>query len=118
MLTHICPKLPMRSKSKTMAFFTEKLGFRTLGEEDYEAYLMLERDGIEIHFFSHKDLDPKMNYGQVYVRTDDIDGLYKSFIKDQVPIHPNGALQTKPWGQREFSVLDPNHNLLTFGQTL
>jgi hypothetical protein len=32
-------------------------------------------------------------------------------------IHPNGKLQTKPWGQKEFSILDPDNNLLTFGQS-
>lgn len=31
-------------------------------------------------------------------------------------IHPNGPLQTKPWGQREFALLDPDNNLITFGQ--
>jgi hypothetical protein len=25
-------------------------------------------------------------------------------------------LETKPWGQREFSLLDPDNNLLTFGE--
>jgi len=27
-------------------------------------------------------------------------------------------LETKPWGQKEFSVLDPDNNLLTFGQSI
>jgi len=27
-----------------------------------------------------------------------------------------GKLEEKPWGEIEFSLLDPNHNLLTFGQ--
>ena len=30
--------------------------------------------------------------------------------------HPNGPLETKPWGQKEFSILDPDNNLLTFGE--
>jgi hypothetical protein len=33
-----------------------------------------------------------------------------------VAIHPNGQLALKPWGQREFSLLDPDNNLLTFGE--
>ena len=51
----------------------------------------------------------------VYIRTDDIDRLYQSFQENSVAIHPNGQLETKPWGQREFSILDPDSNLLTFG---
>ena len=77
---------------------------------------MVERDGIQIHFFLFKDLDPKENYGQVYIRTDAIDQLYRSLVDRDVRIHPNGGLQIKPWGQREFALLDPDQNLLTFGQ--
>ncbi|ULT27166.1 hypothetical protein KUH03_10560 [Sphingobacterium sp. E70] len=52
----------------------------------------------------------------IYIRTDDIDELYQSFLARNIAIHPNGKLETKPWGQREFSILDPDSNLLTFGQ--
>ena len=27
-------------------------------------------------------------------------------------------LEIKPWKQKEFAVLDPDHNLLTFGENL
>ena len=68
--------------------------------------------------FEFKDLDPKENYGQVYIRTDDIDQLYQSMLDREVSIHPAGTLQLKPWGQKEFSMLDPDNNLLTFGQLM
>ena len=77
---------------------------------------MIEKEGIEIHFFEFKELDPAENYGQVYIRTNDIDALYQSLLENRVAIHPNGQLETKPWGQKEFSLLDPDNNLLTFGQ--
>jgi uncharacterized glyoxalase superfamily protein PhnB len=79
---------------------------------------MLEKDEIEIHFFEFEEIDPKTNYGQVYIRTDNIDDLYQTLIDRKTSIHPNGKLETKPWGQREFAVLDPDSNLLTFGQSL
>ena len=118
MLTAIHPKLPMRDKAATREFYIKKLDFQEFGETDYEGYLMLHRDNIQIHFFEFKDLDPKENYGQVYIRTDDIDELYRSMLDNKVSIHPAGNLQTKPWGQKEFSVLDPDNNLLTFGQSV
>lgn len=118
MLTRIHPKLPMRSKAATADYYTGKLGFKQAGTADYPDYLMLHRDGVEIHFFLFAVLDPKENYGQVYIRTDDIEGLYQSLIASGVAIHPNAPLQTKPWGQREFSLLDPDNNLLTFGQSV
>jgi len=117
MLTDINPKLPMRDKIATRDFYLNKLGFKEFGNADFAGYLMVEKDAIQIHFFEFKDLDPKENYGQVYIRTNDIDSLYQSLI-DRKVVHPNGTLQTKPWGQKEFAVLDPDNNLLTFGQSI
>ena len=116
MLTDIIPKLPMRDKNVTRAFYIDKLGFKEIG--DYEAYLMVRKDTIEIHFFEFKELNPKENYGQVYIRTNGIDDFYQTSLDYKIKIHPNGKLESKPWGQKEFSLLDPDTNLLTFGQSI
>lgn len=118
MLTEISPKLPMRNKEVTREYYINQLGFRQSGNADYEGYLMLQMDRIQIHFFEFKELIPAENYGQVYIRTDNIDQFYQSLIKTGVNIHPNGRLEIKPWGQKEFSLLDPDNNLLTFGETI
>jgi len=116
MLIDIIPKLPMRDKNVTKAFYIDKLGFKEIG--DYEAYLMVLKDKIEIHFFEFNELNPKENYGQVYIRTNGIDDFYQKLLDDKIKIHPNGPLQIKPWRQKEFSVLDPDTNLLTFGESI
>lgn len=116
MLTDIHPKLPMRNKAVTRAFYSDNLGFKSFGNTDYDGYLMMEKDQIQLHFFEFKNLNPSDNYGQVYIRTNNIDTFYQSLLDNKVRIHPNGQLETKPWGQKEFSVLDPDNNLLTFGQ--
>ncbi len=118
MLTAVHPKLPMRSKQATKDFYLDKLGFQLLGSADYDEYLMVKKDSIEIHFFLFAALDPKENYGQLYLRTDNIDALYQLMLDNTVAIHPAGHLQVKPWQQREFSLLDPDSNLLTFGQSV
>ncbi len=118
MLTEVHPKLPMRNKAITREFYVNKLGFSELGNPDFAAYMMVRKENIEIHFFEFKDLDPKENYGQVYIRTGDVDILYQSLLRSKVDIHPNGHLQLKPWGQKEFALLDPDNNLLTFGQAV
>lgn len=118
MLSAIHPKLPMRNKAITRNFYLEKLGFQIFGNGDFDGYLMIEKEKIQIHFFEYQDLDPLKNYGQVYIRTNDVDALYQEFISKEVSIHPGGVLENKPWGQREFSILDPDHNLLTFGQEI
>lgn len=116
MLQEIHPKLPMRDKKATADFYISKLGFSRFGNADYDGYLMIEKDNIQIHFFEYKDLNPSENYGQVYIRVKDIESYYKSLNDSNTPIHPNGKLQIKPWGQKEFSLLDPDNNLLTFGE--
>lgn len=42
--------------------------------------------------------------------------LHEAF--EDITIHPNGSLETKPWGMKEFSLLDPNGTLLTFGEKI
>ena len=115
MLTDIHPKLPMRDKTITRDFYIRQLEFTEFGSADYPFYLMLQKDHIQIHFFEFKELDPKENYGQVYIRTDDIEAWYQ-FVKSRNLQYKN--LEPKPWGQREFSILDPDNNLLTIGQSL
>lgn len=104
----------MRSKIQTKEFYLNKLSFKLIG--DYKEYILLKKDKIEIHFFEFKDLNPNINYGQVYIRTSDIEKLYQGFLDNNTSIHPNGYLEIKPWGQKEFAILDPDNNLLTFGQ--
>ncbi len=118
MLKEINPKLPMRDKAATKDFYLNQLGFQELGNADYAGYLMIQKDNIQIHFFEFKELDPKENYGQVYIRTEGIDKLYQSLVDKKINIHPAGNLQTKSWGQKEFSLLDPDNNLLTFGESI
>jgi hypothetical protein len=117
MLTEVNPKLPMRDKAETRNFYLDKLGFQEFGG-NYDGYLMVQKDNVQLHFFEFKALDPKENYGQVYIRSNDIDKLYQTMLDNKLSIHPQGHLETKPWGQREFAMLDPDNNLLTFGQSV
>lgn len=116
MLRDINPKLPMRNKSVTRDFYLNKLDFREFGSADFDGYLMVQKDHIQIHFFEFKELEPKENYGQAYIRTDDIDEWYRLALDKKINIPQAGHLQIKPWQQKEFSLLDPDNNLLTFGQ--
>ncbi|MFZ4262500.1 bleomycin resistance protein [Sphingobacterium sp. HJSM2_6] len=115
MLLSVCPKLPMSDVKVTRDFYSQKLGFIQLSP-DYPNYLILHKNQIEIHFFEFKNLDPAQNYGQIYIRCQDIKSIYEDFMAKQVSIHPNGNLSRKPWGITEFSILDPDLNLLTFGE--
>lgn len=118
MIKSICPKLPMRDKFATKNYYLNELGFQQFGSDEFPDYLMVQKGNIEIHFFLFKELNPKENYGQVYIRVEDIEKLYKDFLNAKISIHPNGALKATPWGMKEFHLLDPNNNLLTFGESI
>ena len=118
MITAINPKLPMRNRDITRQYYEKQLGFTCIGSQEFMHYLIMQKDEMQIHFFEFATLEPTENYGQVYIRTNAIDELFQTFVKNGTDIHPNGHLKLKPWGQKEFSILDPDHNLLTFGQTV
>lgn len=113
----IIPKLPARDLSATKAFYEEYLDFRQVGAT-YTDYLMLALDQIELHFFLHGELNVLENYGMCYIRVAYIEALYKTLMAKKAHFPEFSDLETRPWGQKEFSIIDPDHNLLTFGEAL
>ncbi len=77
MLIAIHPKLPMRNKAVTRDFYLNSLEFEAFDNADFEGYLMVKKDNIQIHFFEFKEIDPKENDGQVYIRTNNIEWWYQ-----------------------------------------
>lgn len=114
MLNKVCPKLPMRNKAVTKDFYLNQLGFKVSGIAEYPDYLMLAKDEVELHFFLFKELNPKENYGQVYLRVSEIEKEFE-VLKAKGIVYK--SLESKPWQQKEFSILDPDNNLLTFGES-
>ncbi|SHI33619.1 bleomycin resistance protein [Flavobacterium terrae] len=116
MITAIIPKLPFIHKSKTIEFY-EKLGF--VLNSDYDDYCIISKDDLEIHLFAYQNLNPMKSDFMIYIRLEDkIDEFYKKLEEKNIEIHPNGKLEVKPWNQIEFSIIDPNGTLLTFGQSI
>lgn len=110
------PTMPMRDINETAETY-QKLGFRIVHRYDGEVpYLIVRRGEIEIHFFGLEGLDPAESYGGCYVRTDDVDEVFRAFAAARVgTLHP---ISLKPWGLREFALIDPNGNLLRVGATV
>lgn len=114
------PILPSRSLPSTLAFY-RRLGFEgeILGEGD--AYAILTRGDLELHFFLHTELVPAESWAGCYLRVVDVESLYKAFLAAGLPtrgIPRMDAIENKPWGMREFAVVDEDGNLLRVGQML
>lgn len=117
MISRAIPKLPFIDKKATLHFYVEKMGFQL--QSDYGDYLIITFPEAELHFFAYPTLLPEKSDFMVYLRVPgNIQELYASLREKEVVIHPNGKLEQKPWGQTEFSLLDPNGTLLTFGQEI
>ncbi|MBS7566163.1 hypothetical protein KHS38_17270 [Mucilaginibacter sp. Bleaf8] len=52
-----------------------------------------------------------------YIHTDNADDLYAEYEPLGI-VHPNGKLEEKPWGMRQFSIVDNNGNIIHFGQNI
>jgi catechol 2,3-dioxygenase-like lactoylglutathione lyase family enzyme len=106
------PILPSPDLEATRRFYGEHLGFRLLfARADYAA---LSRDGVELHFWRSED--PRLPpLSSCRIEVDGIDRLYAE-MQAQGVVHPQGAIADKPWGTREFVVLDGHGNAITFAE--
>ena len=114
------PILPSRSVNDTLAFY-RLLGFDgKIWGEPY-SYAILRRGTVELHFFTHKELHPAESSAGCYIRVSDVESICSAFALAQLPrqgIPRQDELGDKPWGMREFAIVDPDGNLIRIGQTL
>jgi catechol 2,3-dioxygenase-like lactoylglutathione lyase family enzyme len=114
------PILPSRSVVKTTAFY-QAMGFEGGPHEDNSNYAILRRGSVELHFFTHEDLKPEDSWAGCYIRVLDVNTIYESISALGLPnkgIPRVHSLEDKPWGLREFALLDPDGNLLRIGQLI
>lgn len=112
------PILPSRSFAATLDFYG-RLGFA--GEIKSADYAILRRGAVELHFFAHPSLHPASSHAGCYIRVTDVDAWHRSFQSAALPalgIPRMEPVEDKPWGLREFALLDEDGNLLRVGQIL
>src|SRR5260370_33315897 len=113
------PILPSRSLNDTLTFF-RRLGFEGKIHSRGD-YAILMRGTLELHFFTHRELRPAESCAGCYIRVLDVESIYRAFALAQLPrkgIPRLDPLEDKPWGMREFAIVDADGNLLRIGQAL
>ena len=110
-LAFVAPVLPMTDKDRTVAHY-RSLGF-TVHEYNAE-YVMVEREGVEMHLGLMPDHDPKRTAGCVWILVDDADALYAEWSGIDDTREPFDT----DYKIREGAHLDPDGNLLRFGSPL
>ncbi|MDQ1012388.1 putative enzyme related to lactoylglutathione lyase [Streptomyces sp. V4I23] len=119
------PMLPCRTIQPVLDFYTA-LGFDvTFQQKSPNPYAVVERGGIQLHFFGMKRYEPAESYSTCYIQTDDVDGLHEVFrtrlkaAYGRIPTRglPRiGPLKDTSHGVRQFLVTDPGGNCLRIGQ--
>ena len=122
MIRHIAPQFYTMDIPATLAYYTEKLGFRCLGTwQEPPVYAIVARDQHAIHFRCAEP--PTANLDKyadelldAYVSVEDTDSLYAEYAARGVEF--TRELANTPWHSREFVVKDCDGRLLAFGANL
>ena len=118
-LCSISPIVPVTDLARSIAFFTDVLGF-TLGfRADNHAYL--SRDAIAIRLVGAApgtDLSDPRRQQACYIDVEGIDALYASMrtALDKLPPGRVRAPFDQDYGMREFHVIDEDALLIFFGE--
>lgn len=121
------PVLPVSEMETSVAFYQDQLGFSLAHLE--ESFALLEDEEVELHLWlagdeswREREAGPPVVSGSesfiagtasCRIEVEDIDGLYAQLSPRGV-VHPNGDLEDKWYGLREFAVVDPDGNLIIF----
>ena len=108
------PVLASLDIRRSVDFYRDKLGFFEVYAEP-GVYGIVEHGEVEIHFWPCTDRRIAEATG-CRISVAGIAELYAACRRHGV-VHPNAPLQTRPWGTREFGVLDPDGNLVTFHES-
>jgi len=114
------PILPCRSVSATTAFY-RGLGFEGGAHAFDPNYAIFTCGTIELHFFAHAGLDPDASWAGCYLRVQDVQSWYDASLASALPSSGRPRfypLEDKPWGLREFAIVDLDGNLVRIGQVL
>lgn len=107
----LTPILYVSSFQTSMDYYTQKLGFTKKWQwGDPPDFGCVERDEVEI-FLCHGAQGQPGTWMSVFVR--DVDDLYEELTASgaNIPAPP----EDKPWGMREFLVVDPDGHTLRMG---
>jgi uncharacterized glyoxalase superfamily protein PhnB len=112
------PVLPAADTSESLRWWMDVCGFKeTFRDNTPPTYAGIHRDEAYLHIAAMTDKALARTVGdQTMVRlaVKGIEALYDEYQKRGGSVHPNGQLQTKPWGTKEFSAIDPNGVCVTF----
>jgi len=119
-LQAINPVLPSKDVAAAVAYYTERLGFEKVFQDDPNTprYAAVKRDGVELHLQWHDPVEwAAVERPMLRFEVPQIEALFEEYQTQSV-FHERTALRDTPWGTKEFAFYDLDHNGLTFYRDL
>lgn len=115
------PMFPCTDVARSVAFYETQLAFTIVFRQGDE-YARLQRDSVVLDLWKCTDPSMKGNEPGCRLMVEDIDTLFEEF-NAKIPNSGIDAgrpaltsIELKPWGMKEFAVLDPDNNVLHVGE--
>ncbi|PTY38464.1 bleomycin resistance protein [Saccharospirillum sp. MSK14-1] len=113
----VIPILRIFDVDKALAFYRDFLGMNVDWQHRHEPglplYCQVSTGELVLHLSEHSgDCSPG---AKVFIQTDQLDALFHA-ISQRHYAYSKPAIETAPWGDRCFEVIDPFSNRLLFNQ--
>lgn len=115
MLLTLIPKVFYADIQVGLDLFVRCLGFEVLHRDP--SITVLGRDGVKVYLMQNAEL-AALDRPELAIETDNIAAIYDE-VNARAPelLHPNSSvIALKPWGAREFAVLDATTVCVIFRQ--
>lgn len=115
MFNNIIPKIFYDHLHDGLEFFVDGLGFEVLYQDVTMA--VIARDGAKAYLVESPEYAAK-DRPELAIETDDIGSIFKEMsTRASQLLHPNSnKVSLKPWGAREFAMLDKTTVCVIFRQ--
>lgn len=115
MLSNLIPKIFYDHLEDGLEFFVAGLGFKVQYQD--EAMAVVARDGAKAYLVQSPEYAAK-DRPELGIDTDDIDAIFRELsLRSPHLLHPNSnKVALKPWGAREFAMLDKTTVCVVFRQ--
>lgn len=110
-LLQIIPVLPSSDIARDIAWYEEKVGFKTYFSD--KMYAVLYRENLCIHLQWHADTpnDPLLGGSVIRIAVKNIAALFQELIQRRLVMQDAFKANT-PWNTNEFGFFDLNQNAI------
>lgn len=107
----IIPVLPSADIARDVAWYQEKMGFKTYLADTM--YAVLYRDNISIHLQWHADTesDPLLGGSVIRIFVKKIQPIFEELV-ERGAVEKDKLRMNTPWQTNEFGFFDPNKNAI------